>query len=143
MQTHQLQAYQGTRDPQLVKRGFASGNITAACKKRLRHVYGFYWRYADEFESIEKVLKENDERPNNVVRPVVMIDPVKRVAKRFPSIRAASKEGYDYNSVISALLGRSRRSGERYWRYAEDFVSVEAVLSEEAAYDADKKGATA
>lgn len=137
MKTKNTRTYESTRAAGAD--GFASSNITAACKGRLRHCYGFYWRYLDEFESIEKVFEDAKNAPHKNSRPVVAIDPKRKTTKQYPSIRAAAAEGLNYDSVIAALLGRSRRCGGKFWRYAEDFKDIEQVLKEENEYESKEK----
>ena len=129
METHETRQYESTRGA--TADGFASSNITAACKGRLRHCYGYYWRYLDEFESIKRVLQEAAARPSGVHRAVVAIDPKKRTAKTYASIKTASDDGYSYDSIVAALLGRSRMSGGKLWRYAENFTSIDQALAAE------------
>jgi hypothetical protein len=137
MDTRETRTFESTRAA--ADEGFASSNIIAACKGRLRHYKNHFWRYADEFESIDKVFADAEARPSQVTSPVVAINPKTRASKHYPSIKATEDDGYDYDSVMAALIGRSRRSGGMFWRYAEDFTSADEVLAEETAYDEAKR----
>ncbi len=53
---YNMRVYESTRAA--VGDGFASSNITATCKGRVRHCYGFYWRYLEDFKNVETVLAE-------------------------------------------------------------------------------------
>jgi hypothetical protein len=46
--TEAVESYESTRDPKLVKQGFASADIVACCKGRRVSAYGRVWLYAPD-----------------------------------------------------------------------------------------------
>lgn len=132
---HKTKVYESTREA--MKDGFASSNITSVCKGRMRHCYGFWWKYLEEFVDVETVIAEANATPHQNLRPVVSIDPKTRAFVRYPSVTSTNDDGFKSESVCAVLAGRCRSHGQLFWRYAENFVDVETVLAEEVAYDND------
>lgn len=87
--------------------GFNEGEITACCLGRAGSHKGYYWTF----------VEENSKEFNYKTRiiPIRRINPKTKEEKIYPSMTAASKDGFSISGISACYLGKQNTHKGYYW----------------------------
>lgn len=103
----------------------STGNICAACKKRIASAYGYIWRYADD--NVQENLQPTKHFHHHKVNQY-NIDGT--YLATYNTIQAAIKENnfcVGISAIINACVGLSKTCCGYIWRYYDDIAAAKNI----------------
>ena len=98
----------------------AISNLSYAIKGEKYSYKGFIWRYADEYEGIFRLNKEECIPKTNAIK-VAMYSLDMELIKVFDSISEAARYvGVSTHPIYKCLIGKQKTSAGYIWKYADD-----------------------
>lgn len=121
-----VKEYQGASEVEELNPGFVADAIRSACSGHGISRYGYFWRYSDDLEGINRLKIEQPKITKSEKIPVYQFNIYGDLIAEYPSIdKASAVTGIPHPNIHNCCIGSYSHAGKFIWKHKEDVSDLE------------------